>query len=489
MQLELVVTNDRRVLPSVRAFVRETLRQLPLPADTSAGLEELVAGAVDNAALHAYPDGEEGSIELTFADRHGRLEILVRDYGMPQDVDRMEHDLHAVPSAAAALFGCPTARLVDEAHWLAYGPQGKALQLRKWLHLTSIADRAEELDLKPFHEDVPEAPQQQYTVRRMAPHEAVDVSQLLYRSYGNTYFNADVYYPDRIAAQNANGSVLSFVAEADDGSIVGHSALELNQRGPVAENGQAVVDPAHRGRGLLSRLRDVAVEEAGRLDLVGWYADAVGVHARTQKSNVDHGGQLTCVDLAISPKTEVFRGFGGEQPQRVTCLMYFHWLKSPSQRTVHVPSRHREIVATIYDRLQCPVQYGTPAAPSGHGTLAVKVASSAALAVVRADQLGSATAQSIRHAKRELVEQARVEVVYVELPMEDPGTPAVSEALEGEGFALAGIAPHFSPRGDLLRLVYLVEPLAREAIKTYDEPANDFVNYALAEQNRVRSEV
>ncbi len=79
------------------------------------------------------------------------------------------------------------------------------------------------------------------------------------------------------------------------------------------------------------------------------------------------------------------------------------------------------------------------------------------------------------------------EVVFVELPLEDAATPMISEELEGDGFGFAGVAPLFSSHGDLLRLIYLVEPLAREPIKTFDEFGGRLVDYALAEQTRVRT--
>lgn len=485
MQLELQLTNDQRVLPSVRAFAHETLRQQPLSPADAAALEKLVVGAVEDAVAHAYRAGEDGAIKLSIVDTHGRLEILVRDYGLPQDVAELERRLHAVNDAPDRLFGCP-ASVVDEVHWLAFGPEGKALQVRKWLHDRSITEHTEAANLTPFVDSVPLAPPQQYTVRRMQPSEAVQVSQLMYRTYGGTYFNADVYYPERVAAHNANGSVISFVAVAEDGYVAGHTALELNQPGRVAESGQAAVDPAHRGRGLLERMKELALEVAAQRSLIGWYADAVAVHELTQKSNVNHGGKLTGVELGISPKTEKFRGFG-EQQQRVTCLLYFHWLKSPAERTAYVPARHRELVETIYRRLGCPVTFGEGSAAAGHGTLAVKADPGAGTAFVRADTLGADTVHAIRHAKRELVERSHAQVVFVELPIGDPGTPAVVEELAAVGFGFAGIAPHFSPGGDLLRLVYLVEPVAREPIRTYDADAAELVDYVLADQVRVRA--
>ncbi len=467
-------------------MVGETLRQLPLSPVQAKELETLVAGAVQDAVEHAYRPGEQGSVKLAIREQQGKLEITVRDFGIPRDVELLERQLHS-PQGPRALFGCSTSGLVDEVHWLAYGPEGKALQIRKWLHVTHVTEQADSGAIAPFRDDAPLAPEQEYEIRRLREDEAVQVSQLMYRAYGNTYFNSDVYYPERVAAQNASGAVESIVAQAADGSIVGHYALEKNQDGPVAETGQAVVDPAHRGRGLLNRMKEAVLAEAKKSDLVGWYADAVAVHTMTQKSNVDHGGHLTGVDLGISPKTEEFKGISLQQPQRVTCLLYFHWLSPPVERTVHVPERHRNMIAEIYERLGCPVQFAAGASASGHGTLAVRMEPNASRGMLRADVIGADTVHAVRHAARDLVERSGAAVVFVDLPLADPATPLVAEAIEAEGFGFAGVAPHFSSRGDLLRLVYLVEPLERDPIKTYDDAAARLVEYALADQIRVRA--
>jgi anti-sigma regulatory factor (Ser/Thr protein kinase)/GNAT superfamily N-acetyltransferase len=485
MDLELLLSNEPRALPGMRAMTRESLRQLPLEDATAAAIEQLVSETVAAAVEHAYPPGEQGSIRLTIREKLGKLEILVRDYGIPQDVRILEERLHE-SAAAGGRFGSATALAVDELHWLGFGREGKALQLVKWLHEERIAARPDAGDLTPFHDQTPPAPAQQYVIRRMIPEEAVQVSQLMYRAYGNTYFNDDVYYPERVAAQNAHEAVLSFVAVGADGRVAGHYALELNQPGPVAEGGQAVVDPAHRGRGLLEKLKAAALAAAKQHGLTGWYADAVAVHTMTQKSNATHGGVVTAADLAIAPRTESFRELAVSQPQRVTCLLYFHWLEEPRPRIVSVPARHREIVTDIYTRLGCPVEFHDAADPAGHGTLTVQMETGGAKAFLRAGELGADTVHLIAHAKRELVERSRMEAVYVELPLHDQGTARVAERLEGEGFGFIGIAPHFDAAGDLLRLAYLVEPQQREPIKVFEEAADRLVAYALAEQARVR---
>jgi hypothetical protein len=119
--------------------------------------------------------------------------------------------------------------------------------------------------------------------------------------------------------------------------------------------------------------------------------------------------------------------------------------------------------------------------------LAVRIDAGAGRANVYADVIGEDTVRLVRQARRELVERSHVEVVTVELPVADAAAGMVAEELERDGFGFLGVAPHFSPRGDLLRLAYVVEPLGREAIKTLDDVAARMVDYALGEQDRVRS--
>ena len=74
----------------------------------------------------------------------------------------------------------------------------------------------------------------------------------------------------------------------------------------------------------------------------------------------------------------------------------------------------------------------------------------------------------------------------MELPLADPSTPEVCEALEQHGFGFTGIGPHFTASGDVIKLEYLVEPLEKSSIKLFEPFAERLVDYALSEQKRVR---
>jgi GNAT superfamily N-acetyltransferase len=310
----------------------------------------------------------------------------------------------------------------------------------------------------------------------------------MYRTYGPTYFNDDVYYPDRIAAANERHEVISVVAVGTNGHVAAHCALERNQRGMVAEIGQAAVDPAHRGRGLLDLMKAALEKEARALGLAGWYADAVTVHTFTQQSDAHHGGRVCGVDLAVSPKSESFRGIVDELKQRVSCVLYFRGLEPPQRRTLFVPPRHAEMVSAIYDNLGVPIEFGRSGEPGPEcGRFGISFRSRSGLATIEVEQLGQDSVTSIRRAVRALVEQSRAEVVVVQLPLHDAAAVLACEGLEAAGMGFTGIGPHFSPGGDVLKLAYLVTPLAREPIKTFEPFAGRVVDYALAEQERVRA--
>lgn len=484
LTFELRVTTDARVLGTVASFAREILRHTSLSDPEADRLHDLIVAAMRETFASAYPQGESGPIILSSVQKEGDLEVTIRDFGLPHDVRRLEDALVSVDAGLRKqMLGLDWAHRADAVHYENFGPEGKALRIVKWLHENHVAQAGKKL--ASFVEAPPLAPEQDYEIRRMRAGDAEQISQLIYRAYGSSYFNRDVYYPERVASLNRSGKVISFVATGSDGRLAGHYALERNQAGPVAEGGQAVVDPKHRGRHLLDRLKEAAITEAKALGLAGMYADAVTLHTRTQQSNLRHGALPVCADLGISPATETFKGMGTSS-QRITCLLYFLGFQGPRRRKVFVPARFREPMERIYDGLQWPVEFGEGMpADEEHGTLTVRFDAGAGLARLQVSRIGRDTPAALRHGKREFLEGSHADALFVDLPVADPATPAVVEALEEEGFSFAGLAPDFAPEGDVLRLIHLTMPLEREPIQTIEPLGAWLIDFALSERDRV----
>ncbi len=485
LEFELRLNNDPRAMNLVEAFIREVIRHAPLaePAD----LQALIAAAVGQVIARAYLPAETGLIILHSKQSGAALEFSIRDFGFPKDIAKLESALQGRTA------GMWTGELqhtdaADAIWWEGHGPDGKTMFITKSLHDSHITEQG--ADLTPFHPEPPLAPAQEYAIRRMQPADAITISQLIYKAYGSSYFNRDVYYPERVAAENASGSIISFVAESASGEIVGHYALERNQDGPVAEGGQAVVDPAHRGRKLLDRLKTAAIAHAREIGLAGVFGDAVTVHTFTQKANIAMGAKLCCADLGISPKSETFRGIAAPpSPQRVSCLLYFLPFRARPGRTVHVPPVYQEAVKEIVERLDGSCVFGDPSPPSGAGVLRVQLHASSATAFLTAARIGIDTFAALRKATRELIDHGHAEAIFVDLPIGDPATAGIVSNLRKIGYSFAGIAPDFLADGDSFRMIYLIDDLSVDNMKIEESSAMKLVEFALADRKQVVEEM
>src|SRR4051812_35049516 len=87
--------------------------------------------------------------------------------------------------------------------------------------------------------------------------------------YGHVYVHPEVFAPHRYWDKVERGEFIPVVARDGQGEIVGHLALERGPGTQVAERGEAVVLPAHRGHGLLERMTERLSEEAVRHNLQG----------------------------------------------------------------------------------------------------------------------------------------------------------------------------------------------------------------------------
>lgn len=330
----------------------------------------------------------------------------------------------------------------------------------------------------------------EYALRRMTDADAVGVSALMEKAYGDTYFNPEVYHPEALIRQNATGQIHSFVAVAKGDRVAGHFALEMREGLPVAELGEAVVDPADRGHGLMDRLKELTLTEARQFGLRGVYADTVTVHTATQRSCRSHGGRPVCADLGISPKSEHFAGFGSDPlKQRVTCILYHIPLQPMSGRTFRRLGRHTAFLEKIYSELGVNVEWlpesATP--PEAEASFRVDRVVGAGTTYFRVQTVGrdlhKVVEQEVRQGR-----EAGMEAWFIDLPLSDLALSFVLQDLESAGFSVAGLVPEGATTGDVLRMVRLLEPLALEEIKIEEDFGRFVVESALEEAARVWKE-
>ncbi|MDA8126314.1 MAG: ATP-binding protein [Deltaproteobacteria bacterium] len=493
---ELKLPNDLNYLRIVRNYVADLGALAGLP---QADIDQLVLAADEactNTIEHAFEPGEKGSFTLRGEISPSTLTLSVQDQGLPFDptlapvyAQPMGKEIEEVSASGLGLFLIRQA--VDELQWVHHGREGKELRLVKHRCQTDVTEALPPAEIAPFKEDEPLAPPQEYAIRRLRPEDGIRVAQCLYRTYGTSYPNEDLYYPERIASMNETGEMISVVAEDAAGQIVGHYALKRSGPEPVMESGQAVVAPAHRGRKLMERMRTFIEEEGKRVGLIGIFGEPVTSHIYSQRTIESFDSYPCGLSLGLAPRSIQFKKISSEPlAQRESCMIYFkHLTADPGPATVYLPPQHQEILRRIYAGIGAPPTFCSPevarSKAAGPGKVAVSFSRSFGIGLIQVKEIGADTAVEILRARHDLCDLAGAEAVFLELPLAQTGTPALCTFAEEKGFFLSGIGPRFAPDGDVLRMQYLNSEIDTGLLKIYNPFGRELLAYIEKERARV----
>jgi hypothetical protein len=324
-----------------------------------------------------------------------------------------------------------------------------------------------------------------YVVRRLQPEDAQFIPALTEQVNGPGYIHAELYHPNRLLTVNRTGEVVSAVAVHISDGIVGHLALERPDLGPVAEEGEAMVLPNHQHHHLLDRMKSFLYEEARKLRVAVVFGNAVTHHVFSQMAEERFKSTPSGFMLGASP-AQAHR-ISSTHPQRVSLLTYYKYLDDPGDSTIHVPKRHQPILSKIYDLLRRAVRYGSADEPADAGSLSVSYDRVTQRGFIRVQQAGADSVTQIASARARLFDESGAEVVYVEWPLDKPGSSALWEEVERLGFFLSGVVPKPKGAPDWIRLQSVKAPLDLSQLQVYSPFARELLAYIDAERRRLRA--
>ena len=442
-------------LPAVASFVREISIKLGLAGNDIGQLELVVEEACMNVIEHAFDPDEQGSFDIVILRKPGQVVVAVEDQGLPFDFRNF--DVEKESGLGVILMKA----FADEIHFLNLGRRGKRVELVKNLPYKDVEayiseeekDRA--LPLPSVPKDIP------LTIRLMRPDDSVDLARCVYRCYGYTYANGDVYFPDKVREFLESGLLISHVALSPDDEVVGHVAIRKEYPDArIGERGQAVVDPRYRGRGLLNKLISASVEHAKDMEMYGTYSEGVTVHTYSQKAALSIGARETGVLLGFTPATMLFKKIQeGNRQQRQAAVLVYTRLKEEPWRDVYPPFHHQAIIRRIYERnnfrrnIMSALDVKEPDDVPPSSQVDMRVQTDASRAFMLVAQYGVDLEELVKFRLRELCLR-RIDCIYIDLPLSHPATQKFYAALEMLGFFFAGVIPEIS-EGYVLRLQYL----------------------------------
>jgi serine/threonine-protein kinase RsbW len=410
-------------------------------------IELAVEEAVSNVIEHGFERDELANLDIICGRIAGGMEICIRDKGIPWDPTLEEDyqpDADLERQTGRGLGGFLIRRLMDRYEFSNLGRDGKQTRLVKYLDTQPITGdeqepRTPEVVKPPDLKPEPVA----FEIRRMQPREAIEVSRAIFDCYGYSYAGEFVYYPDRLAAMNESGQLLSAVAAVrGTGEIGGHCALILHDFLP-AELGVAVTKRKFRGQGFARQLGEYVEDQGRQLSLKGLHVKEVTVHPYTQKFCQKLGFRDCGFLLAHSPKALSFKGIQDRLTQRSSDVLGFKMLHEADPRELYLPQQHAAVIESIYENLGIRMSWqGSNAVPKADQKSVMKASlnSVRSLCEIHLPHCGADAVQVLKQELRR-VRREEAQVVELYLNLTNPCTPWLVSEAEEIGFFFTGILP------------------------------------------------
>ncbi len=440
---------------------------------------------------YSFEPQEQATLEIVTERVPGGMQVRVRDRGRPFGAAGP-----AAGSEAPTGFLRGLAAAFDEIRFTGRGAAGKELLLVKTLPDPAVAEFAAAC---PLDVDAGEAPAAEdggneaaaCRVRRLDPAEAHAIPQVVYRAYGYSYPHDYLYQPEKIAALNLSGEVISAVAVAASGRIVGHCSLKRWEENPaIAEIAQGVVAPRFRSRGCFSNLTAFLIQAARAEGLSALFGETVTVHPYSQQTALQHGFRDCGVLLGMVPAVTEFKGIGPRPAGRGSMVLQHLWLRDPPAAVVYPPPAHRAMIAAVYAHLGLTAgarrELGAPAGgaqrdrPDEATRMTVRLSPPMSFARIRIERFGPEAADAVRRRLKGLCRE-KWEVIHLVLALSDPETARWCARFEELGFFFAGLLPLGLNGEDALILQYLNNiGIAYDDIRTASPFAAELLAYIRA---------
>lgn len=469
----------KEFLPSIVGMVQSISSHLGYDKNSINKLEVVVEEACLNVIEHAFDEGEIGNYEIIFQRKPGKFVISIEDQGLPFDFSKIESGEN---SGLGMLL---IKAFADEVNFVNLGRSGKKLELIKSLPYRDIEDYVSKEEAEQS-KNLPQADSSEpLKFMIMMSSHAVNLARCVYRSYGYSYPNDTIYFPDRRKELLESGLIEACIVVNSSDEIVGHLAMVKDAPlAKVGESGQAVVDPRYRGRSLFKEMKIFLSEHAKSKGMYGLYSEAVSIHPFTQKGNLSLGAHETGFLLAFAPESMNFKQIKEKQKQRQTTVLFYHRINEEPHRVVHLPYHHSSIIKKIYENLDLNRDYETKIADqvvkNEKTIIDMKVLPDLALAFLQLQEFGADFEALIEFRLKEMLRK-KMDCIYLDLPLTNKLTPQYCVLAEQFGFFFAGIIPELYD-GDVIRFQYLnnLELDAKE-ICTASRFGEDLLKYVLKE--------
>lgn len=477
-----MLLTDAAPLESAGAAVRACALSRGFPAERATRFQVVVEELIRECRMRETTPASPSDVSVEVAFDGNSLDVAVVDHRLPLSSAQSRH----LPSRRLLALG-----FADHLHIGFAGANGNVARCRLTMS-SALADDLLHADLQAdLQEDTVEPDGldahgvEHIDVRLMTPADAEGLVQCVFRCYGYTYPNAAMYQATAIRRMLESGSMISVVAVAPSGEVVGHVACTFERPDDVVpESGKMIVDPRYRGHHLAERLSVARKEVAVDRGLPGMWAETVTNHPASQRLAIERGGAEVGLLIGVAPTSIAMTGLPNQESVRHSFLAMFIPTLNPNSpfpaATLTVPSYAAAHLTTLADRLGIAREISTESVEprQAHSRMHTCASAVAGAVDIRVHAIGRDIADQVADVLDQYLAMAPASV-HLDLPATDPAAGWAATELERIGFAWCAWMPAFLAGGDSIRLQRVSDhPVFLETIvcaRAQGEQVRDFV--------------
>jgi len=463
-KVQLTIPNQVEYLPVVNNAVTAMASILGFDKNDVIKIELGIEEAIVNILNTAFLPGEKTTFDVILQPLNTGLKIILKEKGIPFDpktADLYDPEKLKETLSEKGLGIFLMKQFFEKVSFLNLGKEGKETHLFKNLNNHPVRNLISDEELDEAREAKYEEPlprnSVRFNIRGILKEETIEISKCAYSSYGYTYINEDIYFPDRIWDQNEAGELISLVPVTDDGKIMGHAALEIEERDPLfPQLGMAFVMPRYQGQGCMSRVVPRLINKAREMGFTGIYARGITAHPFSQKSLLKFNLKETAILLSSGPGRE-YKGIDTTKAKRESVVLLSLYLKKISHAHFYAPEKHQPMIKQIYKNLGVEIKFNNPEmgdyVEGNESVISINTENVNNVAHVTIKKYGPDIPDEIKRNLRLLCID-RFETIYLHLNMNNPSIIKYIDDFENLSFFFAGIMPASKGRNELI-LQYL----------------------------------
>jgi len=447
-----------------------------------------VEESLQNSISFDFEAQSDEDIEVKIIHIASGLKVTISDNGMPknpfkgntQTIDAILDDVSFESVAKSngddisALSDFVIHKLLDKYRYINKGKEGRSIEMIIYASQKRIKESNLELEDKDNVAEI------FALIRAPIGNDITGVSRLFYKSYGYSYVNDVVYYPDRLAIEIAEHRLIPKVALSKRGTVIGHTALmQPFENAKISEWGMAISDPKVRGQGIMTKLTSDIMSDAKSSSYHGIFAHSVTNHEFTQKVATKYGFSDIALLVGYAGTDLSFKNINSDLRQRESTIISYIPLKKVSKVELFMPKKHTQMIKKLYKGIGINAieKSRDKKIPLASTTQIVDTMISALnIAEVILGSVAFDAFETLKYITKKF-SIAKIDIIYLYINLEDANAINIAEKLEELGYFFAGIFPYYHHEHTLVfqfinnlkfdySLIQSYTPLAKE-LKEY----------------------